>query len=65
MAPVREGWLCIWGRTSLLGMWCQKGPGSGLWPGTLHRWENKVWLSVVLVLVLQAFVEGRLSYAPD
>lgn len=43
-----------------------KGPqGQACGPEPSTGGENKVWLSVVLVLVLQGLAEGHLLYAPD
>lgn len=49
------------------GLWAsstKKAPGLGLWPGPSPDGENRVWLSAVLVLVLQILVEDHLLVHP-
>lgn len=43
----------------------KRAPESGLWSRPSTEQEDRVWLSTVLILVLQGLVESPLLVAPD
>lgn len=64
--PMREGWFCRLVQDLTHGQVVPQGlQGQACGSGPSTDGENRVWLSAVLVPVLQGLTEGHLLYDPD